>query len=168
MKNITLFLITAYCLTQTYQSSKAGTVFSDGLQKNLLQTTTIDSSILGVFAGKSPCLEIAKELNIPVDADCFKLKWDLTLYYDPATHAPTRYKLGGTFYRKGIREGTWTIIKGTKTNPDAIVYQLDPDKPQGSLFFLKADDNILFFLDKNRNLLVGSAEFSYTLNRVKN
>lgn len=30
---------------------------------------------------------------------------------------------------------------------------------------MKGDDNVLFFLDKDRNLLVGNSDFSYTLNR---
>jgi hypothetical protein len=97
-----------------------------------------------------------------------KLKWDLTLYQNPATGLPTTYKLRGTFYRQQIGEGKWSIIKGTKTNPDAVVYQLDPDKAQGSLFLLKADDNIIFFLSKEKNLLVGNGDFSYTLNRGSN
>ena len=59
----------------------------------------------------------------------------------------------------------WTIVRGTKTNPEAVVYQLEPDKPGGSLSCVKADDNILFFLDKERNLMVGNGDFSYTLNR---
>jgi mRNA-degrading endonuclease YafQ of YafQ-DinJ toxin-antitoxin module len=124
-----------------------------------------DSPILGRFIGRSPCRDIARELNIPVNADCKKLKWDLTLYQNPNTHTPTRYTLKGTFYRAHTREGKWAIIKGAKTNPDVIIYQLDPDKSQGSLFFLKADDNILFFLSKEGNYMVGNADFSYTLNK---
>jgi hypothetical protein len=65
-----------------------------------------------------------------------------------------------------MREGTWTVLRGTGTRPDAVVYQLDPDKPRESLSFLKADDNILFFLDEGRNLMVGNGDFSYTLNRA--
>jgi hypothetical protein len=59
------------------------------------------------------------------------------------------------------------MTQGTKTDAGAIVYQLEPDsgKPQ-SLSFLKADDNILFFMDKERNLLVGNDYSSYTLNRT--
>ncbi len=125
-----------------------------------------DSLVVGVFDGKSPCQEIAKDLHRAVKKDCFKLKWRLTLYQDAHTLTPTTYTMEGTFYRRQTREGRWTIIKGTKTDPEAIVYQLDPDRPQSTQFFLKADDNVLFFLDKNRNLLVGNANFSYTLNRV--
>lgn len=126
---------------------------------------TTNSSMLGRFVGRSPCQEVARELSKPVTSDCIKVKWDLTLYQDPNTLAPTTYKLNGTFFRERVREGQWTIVRGTKTNPNAVVYQLDPDKPQGSLLLLKADSNILFFLDRNRNLLVGNSNFSYTLNR---
>ena len=121
--------------------------------------------MLGRFVGRSPCQDVARELNKTVTPDCIKVKWDLTLYQDPNTLAPTTYKLNGTFFRERIREGKWTIVRGTKTSPNAVVYQLDPDKSQGSLFLLKADSNILFFLDKERNHLVGNANFSYTLNR---
>jgi hypothetical protein len=125
------------------------------------------SSIVGRFEGRSPCLEVARELNKDVDADCIKVKWDLTLYQDPSTTTPTRYKLNGTFYRERVREGKWAILLGTKIGPAAVVYQLDPDKPQSSLLFLKADDNVLFFLDRSRNLMIGNGDFSYTLNRAR-
>ena len=42
----------------------------------------------------------------------------------------------------------------------------DPDKTQGSLSLLKADDNISLFLDKERNPMMGNGDFSYTLNRA--
>lgn len=126
---------------------------------------TTDSSMLGRFVGRSPCQDVARELSKAVTPDCIKVKWDLALYQDPNTLAPTTYKLRGTFFRERVREGKWTIVRGIKTSPNAVVYQLDPDKPQGSLFLLKADSNILFFLDRDRNLLVGNANFSYTLNR---
>ena len=125
-----------------------------------------DSAIVETFVGRSPCREVARELNKAVDADCMKLKWDLTLNHDPVTRIPTTYRLKGTLYRERIGEGRWAIVKGTKTNPEAVVYQLDPDKAAGSLFFLKADNSILFFLDKERNLLKGNGDFSYTLNRT--
>jgi hypothetical protein len=123
------------------------------------------SSIVGRFVGRSPCREVARELNKAVDADCMKVKWDLTLYQDRNTLTPTTYKLNGTFYRQRVREGKWAIVRGSQIDPAAVVYQLDPAGPENSLLFLKADDNVLFFLDKSRNLLVGNADFSYTLNR---
>jgi hypothetical protein len=34
-----------------------------------------------------------------------------------------------------------------------------------TLSLLAADENVLFFLDKNQKLYVGNEDFSYTLNR---
>jgi len=130
--------------------------------------TAAGSSVVGAFVGRSPCHEVAAQLNQAVNDNCAKVKWDLTLYQDPNRLTPTMYKLRGTFHRERAGEGRWAIVRGTKKDPAAVVYQLDPDKPQGSLFLLKADDNILLFLDKDRNLMVGNSDFSYTLNRAKN
>jgi hypothetical protein len=107
-------------------------------------------------------------LNAAGREACTKIKWRLILYQDPVTHAPTTYALGGFMWRNPPRTGKWTIFKGTPIDSNATVYQLDPDAPQGFLSFLKADDNILFFLDNDRNLLIGNIKHSYTLNRVTN
>jgi hypothetical protein len=121
------------------------------------------------FGGRSPCRELARELNRVVDADCAKLKWDLTLNRDPKTLAPTTYKLRGTLYwerdKNHNREGKWKVVRGTKTNPNAIVYELDAYGSDAPMFLLKADDGILFFLARDRSFLVGNEDFSYTLNR---
>lgn len=124
------------------------------------------SSVLGRFVGRSPCVYVARELKKPVEAGCRKVKWDLTLYQDSKTLTPTTYKLRGTFYRDQILEGTWTTVRGATVNPAAVVYQLNMDESESPLLFLKADDNILFFLDGARNLMVGNGDFSYTLNRM--
>ena len=120
----------------------------------------------GYFEGRSPCHEIVRLLNVSGRDSCIKIKWQLILYQDPTTQAPTTYALGGLAWRNPPKTGTWAIVRGTKEDPNAEVYQLDPDAAQGFLSFLKADENILFFLDRDRNLLVGNARFSYTLNRV--
>jgi hypothetical protein len=123
-------------------------------------------NIFGYFEGRSPCQEIAKMLGVSGREACIKIKWQLILYQDPVTHAPTTYALGGFAWRNPPKTGKWAIVKGAKEDPDAVVLQLDPDNPQGFLSLLKADDNILFFLDKNRELLIGNEQFSFTLNRV--
>ena len=169
MKSLILFF-TASCLFLLMKETSAQTASADSnllSKSNSHSPMATDFSVMGIFDGKSPCQEIARELDIPVNAGCFKLKWRLFLYHDPGTLTPTTYKIEGTFYRDAIREGRWAIVKGTKTDLDAVVYQLDPEKPNESQFFLKVDDNILFFLDKDRNFMVGNAEFSYTLNRVE-
>jgi hypothetical protein len=48
-----------------------------------------------------------------------------------------------------------------------VVYQLDPDQPDRTIYLLVGDRNTLFFLDKEGRLLKGDENFSYTLNRVQ-
>lgn len=123
------------------------------------------------FSGRSPCQEIARELNRRVAADCSKLKWTIDFYRDPQTLAPTTYQLRGSLYRdesrgtEQIRKGNWKVIRGTKTDPNAVVYQLEAFESDGPIFLLKADRDILFFLAKDRSVLVGDKDFGYTLNR---
>jgi hypothetical protein len=64
--------------------------------------------------------------------------------------------------------GTWSITKGTESNPDAIIYQLDPDKPNQTISLLVGDENILYFLHKNQELFIGNGDFSFTLNKRHN
>ena len=45
-------------------------------------------------------------------------------------------------------------------------YQLQPDGAQQPFYFLKVDDNHLFMMDSDMNLLVGNELFSYTLSRA--
>ena len=91
-----------------------------------------------------------------------KIKWRLTLYQDQAGQ-PSTYLYRGT---QTIREGAWTITRGIKGDADAVVYQLTMDGSQPPVSFLKADDNTLLLLDRDMNLLVGDALFSYTLSRT--
>jgi hypothetical protein len=125
-------------------------------------------AVVGVFGGRFPCSEIAKDWKISVGPECWKVKWGLTLYQDPTTHQPTTYRLLGTLNRSAAREGKWAIVHGTKTDPNAIVYQLDSDKPEVSIYLLKGDDDVLFILDQERRFRVGDENLSYTLNRVVN
>ncbi len=124
-------------------------------------------SVVGIFEGRCPCKELSDLLKASVSSECFKTKWSLTLLHDPATQQPTTYVLEGSFYRTNIQKGSWALLKGTKADPNAVVYQLNLASANTTLLLLKGDDNVLFMLDKDRNLLVGNELFSYTLNRVE-
>jgi hypothetical protein len=124
------------------------------------------AAVFGVFEGRSPCHGIGGELDMPQHAGCNKVKWRVTLYQNPETSAPTKYKVEGTLFRRAPREGTWSVIRGTKTDPNAVVYRLRETEKQPALLLWRADTNVLFFLDEKREPMVGSGEFSYTLNRV--
>ncbi len=129
-------------------------------------TLLSDTTRQVVYDGRTPCQDYAVEHQLKVTSSCFKLKWRLILNRDAITHQPTTYTI-----RKVVDNtprdvyGNWRIIKGTKENPDIIIYQLDPEDPQNSICFLAGDENVLFFLDKNFRLHAGNGDFSYTLNK---
>ena len=120
--------------------------------------------VYGLFEGRSPCQQIVKVLKAEGREECTKIKWQLVLFQDPVTRAPTTYALGGFAWRNPPRTGKWALGKGTKEDSKATVIKLDPENP--FLSFMKADENILLFLDRNGGLLVGNEDFSFTLNRV--
>jgi hypothetical protein len=119
-----------------------------------------------VYDGRTPCKEIASEYGLKVSDECFKLKWRLILYRDSVTGAPTTYAI-----RKVVDNaprdvtGKWAILAGSSPNPDAVIYQLDPDDPANAMYLLAADEGVLFFLKKDRRYFTGNADFSWALNR---
>ena len=120
-------------------------------------------NLIGYFDGRTPCQELANQLNEPTIPECIKIKWRLTLYKNGADTTSGTYSLEGFKFRgDNILEGTWRINMGTRADPNAIVYQLTHSL-RGSLFFFKADDDVLFFLDKDKNIIVGNRNFSYAL-----
>lgn len=124
-----------------------------------------DTATQIIYEGRTPCLDIAKEKKITVVPDCFKLKWKLILSKDPKTLQPTTYTLKRTGHRQSDITGKWTIIKAITSNPNVVIYQLDPDKPEQSISLLLGDENVAFFLHKDNELFIGNENFSYTLNR---
>jgi hypothetical protein len=124
------------------------------------------SKFLGRFVGRSPCREITNEIGASVPDQCFKLKWDITLFQDEVTGAPTTYRIDATLYRQSPRLGRWKIVTGTPHHPNAIIYELEAAAGHDTIRLLKADDNIMFFVGRNGRLLVGNVDFSYTLNRA--
>ncbi|MDX1941701.1 MAG: hypothetical protein SFU99_14170 [Saprospiraceae bacterium] len=126
-----------------------------------------DTALQRVYDGRTPCAAIAKTYHLPVGNDCFKLKWRLILHRDPKTLKPTTYTINRIKHSVEKTEAKWAIQKGYGNNPDAVVIQLNPDKPDESLSFLVGDENVLFFLDNKKQLFTGNPDFSYTLNKVK-
>ena len=179
MKYNLVALVTAFCFFFV-NLSKAQTSAADNKLSQSITFHPIPKgpSVFGVFEGRPPCSEIAKQINLATTADCIKLKWNLTLYQDPVTYQPTTYtasivgggdvvKQEGGSYRQKLYEGKWTIIRGIRSNPGAEVYQLELGNPAAHFYFLRGDDNVLFILDENKEFRVGNEQFSYTLNRVE-
>jgi hypothetical protein len=134
-----------------------------------------------VFVASTPCSEGTKPLpGISREAGCELIKWELRLFGDTGKHTSGNYILDCTYGmpKQGTRgfinggsrlhrEGKWTIIKGTGTSPAAIIYRLDPGKPQVSVSFLRLNKNLLHLLDSRNQLMIGTGAWSYTLNRIQ-
>jgi hypothetical protein len=135
-----------------------------------------------VYAGTSPCDAFVRQLiGIPDNAACEKIKWQLSLFGYAGQGVSKTFKLTCQFGMQEQNapgfvgggqslalEGTWIQGKGVATDADAIVYQLHPSGKVASIFLVRMDDNILHFLYRDKNLLIGNAGYGYTLNRINN
>jgi hypothetical protein len=132
------------------------------------------ANVYGVFEGRTPC-EIAKVVNIATPAGCFKLKWRLTLFQDPKTKTPASYRLEGSLFPKGPREGALSPLSGTPFDAAAQAVRLElPDAERSTyvkgksaepIHLMRGDENVLFFLDNGGKLGLGNRDFNYVLNR---
>jgi len=87
-------------------------------------------------------------------------------FVDEASGAPTTYRINATLYRRSPRIGKWKIVTGTPVRPNATVFELEAASGHEAIRLMKADDNIMFFVRRDGRLMVGNADFSYTLNRA--
>src|SRR5688572_13504392 len=122
MKTILLSLMTCSSLLAAPEPVSLVSSPLPGTSTNSQASFPSGPDVLGVFDGRSPCQEIVELLNVAGRDACTKIKWRLILYQDPATHAPTTYALEGFMWRNPPRTGKWTILKGTKIDPNATVY----------------------------------------------
>ena len=122
--------------------------------------------LIGKFDGRTPCQELAAILKQTTTQDCIKIKWRVILYKDEQNERTGTFILEGFVFRGEDKlTGKWQLTRGTAVNPDAIVYEL-VIPGRNNLFLQKVDDNMLYFLDLQKNLLVGNQYFSYVLNRA--
>lgn len=161
----------------------------------LIATTTCSVSttpkplpVPEIFEGTTPCSNIIRSLHqIQEERDCaleechcILVEWKLTLYRD-ASQQPTTYKLT-SISRNAVKEtnmysdpgtkteseGKWKIIRGSKTNPKAVFYRLNPDEPGVLVDLARLSDQLVHVLDREGRLMIGNEFFSYTLNRKVN
>jgi NlpE N-terminal domain len=151
------------------------TVFADKIIPQVTSELKLDSdsATVGIFEGRTPCNSALTEMNDISTEGCQIIKCQLTLFQDVKTHSPTTFQLLTIYVGKGDNKytntGKWVVTKGTRYDPEAIVYKLDTnsEKPHKIVSLLKADNNILFFLNKDGEIMVGNNYSSYTLNRAE-
>lgn len=168
MKKIVLMLLSCFGFLLTF-SAKGQTAAADNKVSESITFSQPPKGlgIYGIFEGRTPCFEINRQLGANLPADCDHLKWQVIFYRDTVTREPTNFVLTTEMFDRKPLKGKWNITKGIKNNPTAIVYALETGIPGKPLYLLKGDENVLFILDANRELLTGDLNWSYTLNRVK-
>jgi len=78
---------------------------------------------------------------------------------------PTVYKVDNSLNRGRTWTGAWRVLHGAPGFPSATVYELDAGPTHGPILLLRADENVVLFLDHQRQPLPGTANLSYTLSR---
>lgn len=154
----------SYTLNRTDEALSSAASFSPYAPS----PSSSNSATPGEFVGRTLCRPLAQQLGIPVSDRCTRIKWSITLYQDPVTHAPTTYTANridvGSSDERNMLEGSW---KAVRNEFGAVIYQLDWPEGQKTLSLMKADDNHLFFLDGDMNLRTGDELWSYTLSRAQ-
>jgi hypothetical protein len=121
--------------------------------------------IFAVFEGRIPCTG-------PELIGCDKIKVALVLYQNSQSKTPTTFKLARVYVatspegRRLVVDGTLTVTHGTKLDPNATVYLLDASAPREFQAYWSIGQDILFILDGDLNPRVGTAGWSYVLNRT--
>ncbi|MBB3841760.1 hypothetical protein FHS57_005789 [Runella defluvii] len=132
------------------------------------------------FVASTPCGSIFQSLlAMPPSAACDFIKWEIIFQRDAQTQAATDFQLRATYgvYQPNTNlfagggtpvtiTGKWEITKGTKTNPNALVYRLLADQSDKMLSFVKMDDNLLHLLYGDKSLMIGTPSHSYTFNKT--
>jgi len=122
--------------------------------------------VFGIFEGRPPCQEMARQINVDKGEACTHLKWRLMLFVDSGTGHPAYFTSELGLYGGTKHKGNWQLKKGAPFDPNAWLIILDYDKPKESFTLWKGDDNVLFILDEHNQFRTGNLNFSYSLNRV--
>lgn len=152
----------AYSSTARARPSVEGSARVAVAQPAVTRPVASDSNF-GIFEGRTPCHRIATDFTGFPSPNCEKIKWELALYVDPRSRTPTTYTYRGT---RTTRRGRWTREAGTGSRAGWAIYHLNNERGARVLSFLAADNNVLLLLDRDLNILVGDASFSYVLNRT--
>jgi len=143
----------------------------DAVKDNKMTISSLkeeDNILHRVYEGRTPCKEISSqhpEMN--ASPACFKIKWKLVLNRDSITKQPTTCTIRNIVDNQP-RDivGKWEILKGTANDPSVFIYKITVSNLTDPILFLAADNNILLFLDKEKEPLVGNDDFSFTMNKV--
>jgi copper homeostasis protein (lipoprotein) len=115
---------------------------------------TITSSSIGTFAGVLPC------------ADCAGILTELRLYAEQPSGRAARYELTETYLgavdgRGSIgTAGRWATLRGSASDANATVIQIDLGRIDARKNFLRAGDDELRLLDRNLREILSNVPHS--------
>jgi hypothetical protein len=130
------------------------------------ETNEAGDLVFAVFEGRIPCAD-------PARVGCDKIKVALVIYHDKESKQLTTYKLARVYVAASpetgceVVSGSLQVGRGTKLHPDETVYQLDAAAPKEFQNYWLIGDDILFLLDDSLKPMVGTAGWSYVLNRTR-
>ncbi|HEY7240520.1 MAG TPA: protease inhibitor I42 family protein [Burkholderiales bacterium] len=112
--------------------------------------TSDSANLLGTYTGLLPC------------ADCAGLRTDLRLYSAQHGGDVSRYEMRETYIgtrdgdRTAERSGRAKLVHGSASDKEASVYQLDAEHGGARLYFLRAGENELRLLDRDKREIPAS------------
>lgn len=171
------FLNSKKTIMKIFRFSLATLAFYCCIGQSCSQQTAGDISLKRTFQATTPCNDAVKEmLGIPADFNCEMIRWDLSLYND-AKKNPSSYDLVCTYglakqgtrgFKEGAKtielKGKWLIEKRNADKNNDIIISLIADNSPVTLSFLQPGQHLLHLLHKNKQLVNGTAAWSYTLN----
>ena len=142
----------------------AGLFAAFAADEEFVGTTAVDPETCAFVGGL--------DTNVPIHC----ITWRLTFLKNTAKEGT--YRLVARYGLQGKNDpnqlevgptvklnGRWALLKGSKANPQAAVYRLKSNSNGRILSLAQVGNNLLHFLDHDRNLKVGNAGWSFTLNR---
>lgn len=123
-----------------------------------LKQSEITSGTWLIYEGSLPC------------ADCSEIKTRLEILIDYSNPEPPfilkqAYIGSNDEDRTSITHGIYGSLKETYRNNDATVYELNPDKPNERMYFLRVNDDTLKMLNRDRKEI--KTELNYNLIRTE-
>jgi copper homeostasis protein (lipoprotein) len=130
--------------------------FTNASLYNNNQSPVTGSLLLGTFQGTLPC------------ADCPGIQTELSLYHPNLYTDEGTYVLKLTYLDRAVEpivtQGEWTILRGDAADENASVYQLEPDHPEKSSYYLRVNAREIRMLDKDEKEM--KTKLNFTLKRV--
>jgi copper homeostasis protein (lipoprotein) len=143
-----LLLLAIGCYSPRKSWPDAGSESQSRASPSLARSEESPRQLLGLYVGTLPC------------ADCRGIRTELSLYvkganqFSDATYTLRETYLGASGDERSFESvGRWTILRGNRADPNATIYQLNPDQPRKIRNFLRISDEELRLLDRQQNAI---------------